>query len=500
MSLRKALLGATAGALTLAGVAGGLAIAQPAFLHDARAAQAVGPQTSNWEHPGSFADLVERASPSVVTVLSKTEVTAENQPFAGSPFENLPEGSPFRDFFKQFGMPGGPMQGGPQQQQEPRVGRALGSGFIVDGSGYIVTNNHVIDHATEIKVALQDGSEYPAELVGRDEKTDLALLKIEAERDLPALAWADSDAARVGDWVVAIGNPFGIGSSVSAGIISARGRDIHAGPYDDFIQVDAAINRGNSGGPLFTEEGSVVGVNTAILSPSGGNIGLGFAIPANQAKAVIAQLKEDGSVERGWIGVSIQPVTPELADGLGLKEPKGALVAEVQPDSPAQKAGIQQGDVILDFAGKPIGELRDLTRGVAASKVGASQELKVWRNGEEQSLSIAPARMEQTAAINEMPGEPGVAELPELGLTLGQADPAGSGQGVLVTGVEPGAAAEESGLRPGDRILAIDQQPVSNPEGAKQAIAKAEGAAKKSLLLLVEQQGRQHYLALSLKA
>jgi serine protease Do len=494
MSLRKALLGASAATLTLAGVAGGLALAQPAFLQDARAAQPLGVETPSWEQPGSFAALVERASPSVVTVLSKTEHMAGNQPFTGSPFEGLPEGSPFRDFFKQFGGPNAP------QQPEPREGRALGSGFIVEGSGHIVTNNHVIDHATEIKVALQDGSEYPAELVGRDKKTDLALLKIEAERELPALAWADSDAARVGDWVVAIGNPFGIGSSVSAGIISARGRDIHAGPYDDFIQVDAAINRGNSGGPLFLPDGAVVGVNTAILSPSGGNIGLGFAIPSNQAKAVIAQLKEDGTVERGWIGVSIQPVTPELAEGLGLKEPKGALVAEVQPGSPAEAAGVRQGDVILDFAGKPIGELRDLTRGVAASEIGASQTLTVWRGGAERSLSIAPARMAENAALDQMPGEPGVAELPELGLTLGQADPASEKKGVMVTGVEPGAPAAESGLRPGDLILAIDQQPVRSPETAKAAIAKAEGAAKKSLLLLVEQQGRQHYLALSLKA
>jgi serine protease Do len=490
MSLRKTLLGATAAALALAGVAGGVPFLAPQV-----------PAAMASEAPQSFADVVEKASPSVVTIMTKMELT-ENGPSAPL-MPDLPDGSPFKDFFDQFkNMPNG--------QPQHREGRALGSGFIIDPDGLIVTNNHVIDKATEIKAVLSNGEEYPAELVGRDPKTDLALLRIKPKEHLQALQWADSDRARIGDWVIAIGNPFGVGTSVTAGIISARGRDIHAGPYDDFIQVDAAINRGNSGGPLFDADGGVIGVNTAILSPSGGNIGLGFAIPSNQAKTIIAQLEDKGSVERGWIGVSIQPVTPDLAEGLALKEAKGALVAQVVPNSPAEKAGLRQGDVILDFAGKPVNDLRDLTRMVAASDIGKDQSLTVWRQGHEKTLEVAPARMEQTAAA--MPGEqmqsnPAVADLPDLGLTLGQADQGMSGgagdeqkSGVLVTGVEPGKPAADSGLRPGDVILSIDQEPVKDAAGVERMIKTAEEGKKKSVLLLVEHQGQQHFLALPLSA
>lgn len=503
MSLRKILMGATSGAVALVAVAGGLPFISSGITHgfgvaSAQAAQAL----------PSFADLVERASPSVVTIMVKMERVAASRDASPSPIPDLPEGSPFKDFFDRFSH-------GPGQQQAPdedrQPGQALGSGFIIDPSGYIVTNNHVVEQASEIKVVLADGRELEATLVGRDAKSDLALLKIDAPAPLSAVTWGDSDAVRVGDWAVAIGNPFGIGTTVTAGIVSARGRDIHAGPYDDFLQVDAAINRGNSGGPLFNETGQVIGVNTAILSPSGGNIGLGFAIPAKQAQSVVAQLKETGSVERGWIGVSIQPVTDDLAEGLDLKEAKGALVSEVIAGSPAAAAGLKQGDVILGFAGKPVKELRDLTRGVAGSPIGQTQALVVWRQGHEVSLTIQPARMEQTAATGNpatpSAEDPAVAHLPELGLTLGEVDDRVKQalgrddiSGVVVAAVENGKSAANSGLRPGDLILTIGQQAVSNAQMAKDAITQAESEDRKSLLLLVDQQGRQHYLALSLKA
>ncbi len=503
MSLRKVLMGATSGAVVLAAVAGGL----PIFSANTNQPFGVAPAQASQALP-SFADLVEQASPSVVTIMVKMERVAEAGGGGALPIPDLPEGSPFKDFFDRFSQ-------GPGQEQSPdnsgQPGRALGSGFVIDPSGYIVTNNHVVEQASEIKVVLMDGKELEATLVGRDQKSDLALLKIAAPSPLSAVAWGDSDAVRVGDWAVAIGNPFGIGTTVTAGIVSARGRDIHAGPYDDFLQVDAAINRGNSGGPLFNETGQVIGVNTAILSPSGGNIGLGFAIPAKQAQSVVAQLKATGSVERGWIGVSIQPVTDDLAEGLDLKETKGALVSEVINGSPAAAAGLKQGDVILGYAGKPVKELRDLTRAVAGSPIGRTQALVVWRQGHEVSLTIQPARMEQAAAT-EKPTSPqaedsAVFQLPELGLTLGEVDDSVKQalgrddiSGVVVAAVENGKSAANSGLRPGDLILSISQKEVSSAKMAKDAIAQAESENRKSLLLLVDQQGRQHYLALSLKA
>jgi serine protease Do len=328
---------------------------------------------------GSFADVIESVSPAVVNIaVSKLEPVAPTL-YQYSPQQGYPQGQgrqyPFDEFFERFFGPNGPTQEMPQRRSEGQ-----GSGFLIDASGYIVTNNHVAGDAEKITVTFQDGRELDAKLVGRDAKTDLALIKVEAT-GLPYVAFGDSDRARVGDWVVAIGNPFGLGGTATAGIISARGRDIESGPYDDYLQLDAPINFGNSGGPVFNTAGEVVGVNTAIFSPNGGNIGIGFAIPANQAKAIVADLKESGSVERGWLGVQIQGLDDDLAGSLGLPSEKGALVAEVVGDGPAAKAGVQAGDVITRFNGREIDSPRTLSRVVAEAPPSRPATVTVWRDG-----------------------------------------------------------------------------------------------------------------------
>lgn len=323
--------------------------------------------------PETFADLAEQLLPSVVNI-STTQTVEGN---AGIELPTLPPGSPFEEFFKEFLDKN-------QPRAQKRKATSLGSGFIVDDKGHVVTNNHVIQDADEITIILQDETRLPATIVGRDSKTDMAVLKVDpGKAKLPAVKFGDSDAIRVGDWVIAIGNPFGFGGTVTSGIISARGRDINAGPYDDFLQTDAPINRGNSGGPIFDLAGEVIGIATAIFSPSGGSIGIGFAIPANSARPVIQQLIEHGEVKRGWLGVRIQSVNEEIAEALGLKEPVGALVAGVIPGGPAEKAKIKDGDVILEFDGKPITQMRRLPRLVADTEVGKVVPLKVWRDGKE---------------------------------------------------------------------------------------------------------------------
>ena len=316
--------------------------------------------------PGSFGDLVERVSPAVVSVIATRPRVVES-----------------------------PAQGAPRGEPGPR-GEALGSGFIVDPSGYIVTNNHVIAEATSVAIVLEDGRELEAQVIGSDDKVDLALLKVEAEAPLPHLTFGDSDAVRVGDWTIAVGNPFGLGGTVTAGIVSARGRDINSGPYDDYLQLDTAINSGNSGGPTFDVEGNVIGINTAIYSPSGGNVGIGFAIPSNLAAPLIDQLKEQGFISRGWLGVQIQNVTPLIAESLALGSATGALVAQVTPASPAASAGLQVGDVILALEGEPIGTVRDLTRRVALAKPGEPQALTVWRKGDESTLTVSLGQAPKT--------------------------------------------------------------------------------------------------------
>ena len=453
--------------------------------------------------PGSFADLAEEVTPAVVNVSSKhTAELAGRQMMPELPF-NVPEGSPFEEFFRQFRDRFGPENGAPNRMPD-RV--ALGSGFIIDPDGYVVTNNHVIADASEIKVTLTSGDEYPAELIGTDPKTDLALLKIEAEEPLPAVQFGDSDAVRVGDWVLAVGNPFGLGGTVTTGIVSAHGRYINAGPYDNFLQIDAAINQGNSGGPTFNTEGEVIGINTAIASPNGGSVGIGFAIPSNLAKPIIAQLREDGSVERGWLGVQIQPVTPEIAAALGLDEPVGALVASVQPDSPAARAELRQGDVILGYDGKEVEEMRQLPLLVASTPAGEEAELTIWRDGEERTVEVEIARLqpeEQVAAAQQAPNAEPTGQSEVLGATLATLTPELKRQfripseveGVVVVGVDADGPAAETGLRPGDVIEKVAQAKVSTPAEVEEA---AKTANRNAVLLLINRQGNSQFVALDL--
>ncbi|MEL6197673.1 MAG: DegQ family serine endoprotease, partial [Pseudomonadota bacterium] len=406
----------------------------------------------------------------------------------------------FRDFFER-GRP-----------QGPREVQSLGSGFVISAEGYVVTNNHVIEEADEITVNFADGSSLPATLVGTDPQTDLALLKVEPAEPLAFVPFGDSEVSRVGDWVLAIGNPFGLGGSVSAGIISARNRDINAGPYDDFIQTDAAINRGNSGGPLFNMDGEVIGVNTAIISPTGGSIGIGFAVPAAIAANVVDQLQEFGTTKRGWLGVRIQQVNDELAEALGLDEAKGALVADVTADGPAQDAGIEAGDVILKFNGTDIEEMRDLPRIVADTAVGSSVRVVVFRKGKTQNVKVTLGLLEQEsaqpipAAINPQPPV-APTELDTLGLTLGALTDDARNQfgipadvtGVLITDVASEGPAGTEGLRPGQVIVEVGQEPVANAADVERMVEQIREEGKKAVLLLVHAGGDLRFVPLSLE-
>ncbi|MBK8175528.1 MAG: DegQ family serine endoprotease [Rhodospirillales bacterium] len=458
--------------------------------------------------PESFADLIDQVAPAVVQITAKQP--AGNDETAQAPFQ-LPDelrNGPFRDFFEHHFGPGNG-EGGESTPQGERA--ALGSGFIISGDGVIVTNNHVIGDAQKIAVTLKDGSEFPAKLLGSDEKTDLAVLKIDAGRTLPSVSWGNSDATRVGDWVVAVGNPFGLTGTVTAGIVSSRGRDLHAGPYDDFIQIDAPLNSGNSGGPLFDAAAHVIGVNTAIFTPNGGSIGIGFAIPSNIAEKIVAELQDKGSVERGWLGVAIQPVTPDVADSLALKKAEGALVATVTDDSPAKKAGLKQGDVIIGFDGKPVATPRDLSRMVAETTTGSEKSLTVWRDGHEKRINVDVGSMPKQVAENEPShsghgATPGGVELSALGLTLAPVDDATrshyglsqTANGAVIASVDANADAAEKGLRAGDVITRVNQQAVTSPSDVLEAVAKAKGAHRKSVLLLVERQGDQRFVAVTL--
>ncbi|CAO3421099.1 DegQ family serine endoprotease [Azospirillum endophyticum] len=467
--------------------------------------------------PASFADLAAKVSPAVVNIAATQEAKAEPKAQRGPGVPGFPPGSPFEEFFRQFqdqmNRNGGPNGGDQDDQDQGPRGKtgALGSGFIIDPAGYVVTNNHVIDGASEITVTLQDGTAMPAKLIGRDAKTDLALLKVKSDKPLPAVDWADSDKTRVGDWVMAVGNPFGLGGTVTKGIVSARGRDIHSGPYDDYFQLDAAINRGNSGGPTFDLSGHVIGINTAIYSPNGGSVGIGFAIPANLAKEVVAQLKESGKVERGWLGVKIQEVTPDIADSVGLPTAKGALVADVTADSPAQRAGLHQGDVVLSYAGKPVNNLRDLTRNVAETKAGDTVDLKILRDGREKTVPVRIDRLSdqpQVASADTGNGK-GSAEHEEVapvkGLKLAPLDRAarkrlGIGddvQGVVVTGL---SSSVEVPVRPGDVIERVGDTEVKSPADVRHQVTEAEKAGQKALLMLINRQGNESFVALKLKA
>jgi serine protease Do len=446
--------------------------------------------------PDSFADLSAQLLPTVVNIATTQTLKAPPQ----GEIPSLPPGSPLEDLFKDFLGPKG---------NAPRHVTSLGSGFIIDPSGYIVTNNHVVEDSDQVTVTLNDGETLPAKIVGRDEKTDLALLKVTPRKPLPFTKFGDSDTARIGDWVIAIGNPFGLGSTVTAGIVSARNRDINAGPYDDFIQTDAPINRGNSGGPLFDMNGTVVGVNSAIFSPSGGSVGIGFSIPSNLVKDVIAQLRQFGQARRGWVGVRIQQVTEDIAEGLGLPSASGALVADVTPNGPAAKAGIHNGDLITSFDGKPIADSRAVARIVADTPIGKTVAVDVLRKGRKITVRMMVARLDEgpqaAPPANKAAPKP-KSKLSQLGLSLGLLDGyaraqfklAGNIQGVLVTDVVPDSPAAEKNFRPGDVIVEVQNQPVHTPDDVSKRVDADTKAGKKVELMLVNRSGELTFVALRL--
>ncbi|QHQ37318.1 Do family serine endopeptidase [Algicella marina] len=444
--------------------------------------------------PESFADLAEELSPSVVNITTTTSVTA-----SAGPRPMIPEGSPLEDFFNDFMDRNGP-------QERERRGSALGSGFVISADGYIVTNNHVIERADEITIEFFNGAgELPAEVIGTDPRTDIALLKVEPENPLPFVSFGDSDVARVGDWVLAIGNPLGQGFSVSAGIISARNRSLQ-GAYDDFIQTDAAINRGNSGGPLFNMDGKVIGVNTAILSPNGGSIGIGFSMSSAVVTRVVDQLREFGETRRGWLGVSIQNLTPDVSEALGLEDEEGALVTDV-PEGPAKEGGVLSGDVILSFDGQDVKDTRELVRMVGETEVGKTVRVLVFREGGTQTLRVTLGRRESAEGTlesgdveSDIPPEVEV-----LGMTLATLNDEartefgidGSESGVVVIAVDETSEAFEKGVRPGDLITEIGQSSVSTPQDVEKGFKAAADGGRKSVLLLVRKDGRPRFVALS---
>jgi serine protease Do len=462
--------------------------------------------------PDSFADLAEKLLPSVVNISTTQTLKPEHErEHSTSERPKFPPGSPFEEFFKDF------FDHNSQQGDNPtgkaRKATSLGSGFVIDPAGYVVTNNHVIADADAITVILHDDTNLKAKVVGRDTKTDIAVLKVESQKPLVAARWGDSDKARVGDWVLAIGNPFGLGGSVTAGILSARQRDINSGPYDDFLQTDAAINRGNSGGPMFDMDGQVIGINTAIYSPSGGSIGIGFAVPSNLAKPVVAELigEPDHEVHRGWLGVRIQAVTGEIAESLGLDKPEGALVASVNDNGPAQNGGIQPGDVILNFDGKPVRDMRHLPRLVAEERVGKVVPIKVWRKRQEATLQVKLGKLDETEKVaahipvKEEKPKGNVDTVNALGLTLSNITPdlkdkfsLSDDKGVVVVGVSKDSPAAEKGLKAGDVIMEAAQEEIKNASQVAEKIAEAKKTGRKSILLLVERQGDLRFIALRL--
>ena len=468
-------------------------------------------QAQNAQRPAGFADIVEKVKPAVISVKVKMDggkslSLSEDNPLRGTPFE---------DFFRRFGEPDG-SQGGqrfgfrfgrpdedqqsPPRQQRRQLVTGQGSGFFISADGYAVTNNHVVDKAEQVEVTTDDGKTYSAKVIGVDARTDVALIKIDARgTDFPFVHFADK-SPRIGDWVLAVGNPFGLGGTVTAGIVSARGRDIGAGPYDDFIQLDAAVNKGNSGGPTFDVDGNVIGVNTAIFSPSGGSVGIAFAIPAPTVKSIVAQLKDKGTVTRGWIGVQIQPVTPEIAENLGLKPAEGALVADPQPNSPAAKAGIQAGDVITAVNGSPVKDARELARQIGAMAPGATAKLTVWRKGEEKSFSIALGELPRERTARADASDSKGTDVPRLGLTLAPAGQvAGSGsEGVVVTEVDPNGIASDQGFQTGDVILEVAGKKVANPADVRSALNAAQKDGKRTVLMRVKSGEATKFVAVRL--
>jgi serine protease Do len=445
------------------------------------------------QRPVGFADIVEKVKPAVISVRVKVErpansgaTTDEDLPF--------PPGSPFERFFRRFGMP--------NQPNGREVVTGQGSGFFISRDGYAVTNNHVVQNAESVQVTADDGKTYTAKVIGTDPRTDLALIKIEGS-GFPYVKLAEN-SPRIGDWVIAVGNPFGLGGTVTAGIVSARGRDIGAGPYDDFIQIDAPVNKGNSGGPTFDVDGNVIGVNTAIFSPSGGSVGIAFAIPADTVKNIVAQLRDKGSVTRGWIGVQIQTVTPDLADSMGLKQATGALVSEPQKDSPAAKAGIQSGDVITSVDGAPIHDARDLARHIGTMSPGASVKLGTIHQGQDKTVTLTLGTLPNEKQAANDPGqnqrEVPDSDLPRLGLTLAPASKVSGAEamGVVVTAVVSGGVAADHGFQVGDVILDVGGKSVSTPADVRKSLTEARTEGKHTVLFRVKSNDGTRFVALPL--
>jgi len=497
---RNRLLAAVA-SVAIAGAAGLSAVTSGTVPVFAEAVKIEAPQA-----PG-FADVVERVSPAVVSVRVKAKIEPASSPdmqMFGQGFDDLPDDHPMKRFFKDFRGWGD--QGQEQRRSERRQRRgddgprpvAQGSGFFISEDGYVVTNNHVVEGGALFTVVTDGGKEFDAKLIGTDPRTDLAVLKVDPEgAKFTYVDFADDAKVRVGDWVVAVGNPFGLGGTVTAGIVSARGRDIGAGPYDDFLQIDAAVNRGNSGGPAFNLSGQVVGVNTAIFSPSGGNVGIAFAIPASTAREVTQDLIRDGAVQRGWLGVEIQPVTPEIADSLGLSNDKGALVSNAQDDGPAKKAGVAAGDIITAVDGKEVASPKELARVIGAIEPGKSVDVTVWREGKSETMKVdlgeLPGADKQAALQDDRQAPAQTDQLADLGLTIAPAD---DGKGVVVTDVDPGSDAADRGLQAGDVITNVNSKPVAGGNDIEKAMEDAAKAGRKAVLVQVTRDEASRFVTL----
>ena len=491
---RRVVLLASVAALGACLLAAGPGFYQSSGLNFAPSAHAA--ETTALAHPSGFSEIVAKVKPAVISVRVKIPGSAEPTAMRGDDNDQaipFAPGSPMEKFFQQFGQ-------GQTQRSAPRqtiVGE--GSGFFISADGYAVTNNHVVDHAKSVQVTTADGTIYKARVVGTDPKTDLALIKVDGKGDFPFVQFADH-APQVGDWVIAVGNPFGLGGTVTAGIVSASSRDIGSGPYDDYIQIDAPINKGNSGGPAFDVEGKVIGINTAIFSPSGGSVGIGFDIPADTAKRVIAQLKDNGHVTRGWLGVQIQPVTTGIADSLGLKKVEGAIVDNAQDGSPAAKAGIQSGDVVTAVNGTPVKDARDLARTIGMLPPNSSVKLDILRQGETRAVTVTLAQMpnEQTASAGPQTQSPSHG-VPHLGLTVAPAAAAGAGQtGVVVTAVDPDGPAAEAGFEAGNVILDVGGKAVTDASDISKALREAQAQGKHDVLMRVKSGDATHFVAVPL--
>ncbi|RWQ65700.1 Do family serine endopeptidase [Mesorhizobium sp.] len=495
---RKRLMAAAA-SVAIAGAIGFGAVATVTAPVLAEAVRVEAPQVP------SFADVVERVSPAVVSVRvkAKIESTAADGSDLPDGFGNLPDDPQLRRFFREFrgfgdqgGQDGMRRFGRRDQNRQPRP-VAQGSGFFISEDGYLVTNNHVVGDGSSFTVVMHDGKELDAKLVGTDPRTDLAVLKVEGDGKFTYVDFADDSKVRVGDWVVAVGNPFGLGGTVTAGIVSARGRDIGAGPYDDFIQIDASVNRGNSGGPTFNLNGQVVGINTAIFSPSGGSVGIAFDIPASTAKAVVQDLMKDGTVQRGWLGVEIQPVTSEIAESLGLNSDKGALVSSAQDDGPGKKAGITAGDVITQVDGKDVSSPKELARLIGAYQPGKPVDVTVWRDGKSATVKVDLGTLpssDKEASADQQPSAPPKADtLADLGLTVTRSE---DGKGLVVTDVDPDSDAADRGIQPGDVITSVNSTEVNGTDDVAKAMADAVKSGRKAVLMQITRDDSNRFVAL----